>query len=101
MCIQSTIVCPPSRLNTADFPKNYSFILFSTLGRGLVALWSKYRTCISCILWIYHNWSLMEMHPSMMLPCTSYCGVLNTPTIIIILSIHLDEEDIDENVRIL
>ena len=43
----------------------------------------------------------MEMHPSMMLPCTSYCGVLNTPTIIIILSIHLDEEDIDENVRIL
>ena len=44
---------------------------------------------------------LMEMHPSMMLPCTSYCGVLNTPTIIIILSIHLDEEDIDENVRIL
>ena len=38
---------------------------------------------------------------SMMLPCTSYCGVLNTPTIIIILSIHLDEEDIGENVRIL
>ena len=54
---------------------------------------------VSCF--VYHNWSLMEMHPSMMLPCTSYCGVLNTPTIIIILSIHLDEEDIDKNVRIL